>query len=194
MLASLANTVTMNSNASSAPVCACHRGPQPRSDGTCGEIGNDFNNRTTAGFILESRRSIPSRRTGWRSATKPRKTWNRRRAMTHRTKFFSTCDQRRTQASAGCLRAGRTGARDDRTANTREQEFAPPRELPSDCVSVFTDGMQPAVPSDFRGTRSPRFTFTAVPYFGAEVSDPRYLSVARANEGYGSYGRSSRTA
>ena len=32
------------------------------------------------------------------------------------------------------------GAREDRTANTREQEFAPPRELPNDCVSVFTDG------------------------------------------------------
>ena len=83
--------------------------------------------------------------------------------------YMRSATQASKQAPAGRA-AGRTGARDDRTANTREQEFAPPRELPSDCVSVFTDGMQPAVPSEIDSrahvqnlkNNRPMFTFTAV--------------------------------
>ena len=34
----------------------------------------------------------------------------------------------------------RMGARQDSTKCTREQEYAPPADLPEDCLSLFTDG------------------------------------------------------
>ena len=64
----------------------------------------------------------------------------------------------------------RVGARQDSTKCTREQEYAPPADLPEDCLSLFTDGSA-MYDKDMKCWVSAGFGFVAVK--GGETDQER---------------------